>query len=675
MPINSELGSIGAIQGPSGNIARVYGPNGLIWERDAGPVTRAFMESDAGVMFSVATSGLVTLTIAQGTIESATFLNGSNAGVTDTQRTVSNDLVVRVPNDPMMWTNANETISFTVTAIQQARPVFDFSQAGVECSVDMAGNITLTSAVGQASIASGPTSYPLVTMDITRDINVRVVGVIPMTHRNSGQPFDVTGVCRAIQPEFVFPTFDINNDITVTCSVNGQTGVASLSVNTGSVQFASGQQSTFPTVTTPILRSIRVRVFGNVPNGFSNSGDPYSGELTCNTTQPAFQEPNFDESDWTGQVSVNPLGTVLIDRGNSPNVTTVPGSFDQNNTNDPIPRTFTSVRVQVPAGFPNTGQFISFSRTVQQPSNLPEFTVNDWTGTANVNQDGRISAGAGNAQPLVRFNGIDDAGQPTNRFPANNGTTPIPRIVEVTVTIPAGFRFFSQEITFRVATEQPFPMPEFDNNIFVSNQGALFFRVSPTFIRVTGQPSEVINRTITCIPHAGFTFNRNASTVSAETTNSTVAAPGTPFDDGLGLDTVIIPITSRIGSIDQSATVTVSGTSTRTAQFSYSPSSINFTSISTAGTSTAITANEAWELFSIFRQNDDFSGTNISVADLRNTYGVDINRTSGNGTANIILTRIASVTPPSNTRSITLFFTPAGATGTLPYSVTGRIDY
>ena len=667
MPIIGLTGLIGRITGPLGNIVRAYGPQGLVWQAGDQPTTRNFAEADAGVVFSVNTAGVVSLTIAQGTIESATFLNGANAGTTDNAggRTISNTLVVRVPNDPMMWTNANETITFTVTAQQQARPAFDFSQAGVQCSVDMAGNITLTSSVGQASIASGPTSYGLVTMDTPRDINVRVVGVIPMTHRNSGQSFDVTGICSAIQPEFVFPTFNINNDITVTCSVNGQTGVASISVNTGSVQFASGQQSTFPTVTTPILRSIRVRVFGNVPNGFSNSGDPYSGELTCNTTQPAFQEPNFAEADWTGQVSVNPLGQVLIDRGNSPNVTTVPGSFDQNTTNDPIPRTFTSVRVQVPDGFPNAGQFISFSRTVQQPSNLPEFTVNDWTGTAVVNQNGSVLVGAGNANPLVRFT--------PQSFDANTGTTPIPRVVEVTVTIPAGFRFFGQEVTFRVATEQPFPMPEFTNTI-TQQDLELSFRVNPFRLRLTGQPSEVRNSAFTVVPEAGFEFTRG-SQVSASTTSSTIAAPGTPTLDEFGLGTIVVPITSRIGSIDQSATVTFTGGATRTANFSVSPTQINFSSISTGGTSTAITANEAWELSPSFlvSPNDGRLPFNVGIADLRNTYGLNIDRTSGNGSANIILTRVG--TAEAGIRDIVFFFTPAGASSILPYNVQMRIIY
>ena len=76
-----------------------------------------FLFENAGVEFSVTRDGDVTLTIQNGTIASATWLNGGTTGPTSMTITRTNTVVVNVPAG---FSNTGETVTGTVTATQVA---------------------------------------------------------------------------------------------------------------------------------------------------------------------------------------------------------------------------------------------------------------------------------------------------------------------------------------------------------------------------------------------------------------------------------------------------------------------------------------------------------------------------------------------------------------------------
>ncbi len=620
--------------------------NVIVWEAGS-----AFTQTNAGITFSISNQGIVTFTLTQGSIVTSSFSNGQDLGPVSLATSRTNAGTLRVPNDPV-WSNANTVIVFSVDSIQPAQPTFGFGDAGVGCSIDSAGNLSVSSVNGFAQLAPGQvTSYPLVSSDTLRSVSVRITGTVPSGFTNSGSSFDLTGNCNTIQPAAIVPTFGLGN-ITVSCSVNGQTGDVTATTNVGTLVFRAGQVTNYPLVTVDTFRSILVNVSGNVQAGFTNAGDPYSFNIDCPATQPEFVLADFTEADWTGSVSVNPLGGVLIDSANATSVTTTPVSFPTNTTSNPIDRTFTDVTLGVPAGFGNSGGTISFSRTVSQPSNLPVFDSAAWTGTAVVNQDGSILAGAGNAFPLIGFT-------PTS-YPANTGTTAIDRTVDVEVTIPGGFQNFGSAITFTVLASQTFPMPTFDNRVSYTDT-LIGLRVSPTVQTFTGSAAEVRNGNITVIPEPGYAFI-GSDAPTASTTNSVIAAPGIPQPDMFGLGLFNIPVTSTIGSLDQNATITVGGTITRTANFSISPDSITRPVVFRT---VALTANEDWEIWGNVLLRDT-GGAFIGNGDLSD-LGITIAPDSGTTSANLTVSRVG--TPTAGVSGGVVFIVPQGATGVIPYNV------
>ena len=93
---------------------RFVGGNNLLGDTVSGGTEFTF--DDAGVTFSVTRDGLVSLGITNGTIASATWLDGGSTGPTSMTITRTNTVVVNVPDG---YENTGETVSGTVTAVQQ----------------------------------------------------------------------------------------------------------------------------------------------------------------------------------------------------------------------------------------------------------------------------------------------------------------------------------------------------------------------------------------------------------------------------------------------------------------------------------------------------------------------------------------------------------------------------
>ena len=239
---------------------------GITTEQAATSTAVAFTLADAGVSFSVAQSGSVSLSISTGTLFGTNYTNGQNIGTVTTATTRTLTGSVRVPNNPAIWSNANQLITITGITAQQAaaaRP-FTLADAGVSFSVAQNGIVSLS--IGTGTFAG--TNYTngqnigTVSTATTRTLtgSVRVPNDSTLWS-NAGQTITITGITARQAATIVAVAFTLAN-AGITFSV-AQNGRVSLSIGTGilvGTNYANGQNiGTVSSVTTRTLTgSVRV---------------------------------------------------------------------------------------------------------------------------------------------------------------------------------------------------------------------------------------------------------------------------------------------------------------------------------------------------------------------------------------------------------------------------------
>ena len=131
---------------------RFVGGNNLLGDTVSGGTEFTF--DDAGVTFSVTRDGLVSLGITNGTIASATWLDGGSTGPTSMTITRTNTVVVNVPDG---FSNTGETVTGTVTATQQgaSRPTVETNGPTFVSSNSFTMNGRITDTGGYPIVDSG----------------------------------------------------------------------------------------------------------------------------------------------------------------------------------------------------------------------------------------------------------------------------------------------------------------------------------------------------------------------------------------------------------------------------------------------------------------------------------------------------------------------------------------
>ena len=113
MPITG-LDRVTLITGPNGELAKITGPDGLIWESEADSST--FTLATAIIDFSITKAGVITRTAVLGSFEGTNYTDGQNIGINNATITLTGGL--RVPTDPK-WTNSGELLTITGFSVTQ----------------------------------------------------------------------------------------------------------------------------------------------------------------------------------------------------------------------------------------------------------------------------------------------------------------------------------------------------------------------------------------------------------------------------------------------------------------------------------------------------------------------------------------------------------------------------
>ena len=169
----------------------------VVWQRTA---VRAFVVGDTGAQFDVVQSGLVRwVPPTTGELVGVpTFTNGQQLGtvVVDTVRTQT--FQVRVPNNPQMFSNANQVVTFTLQFTQAATfTPFSFEDGYVEGSfaVDINGMPSAQFRNGATLNNFNPASFDQSTDDALRNATITIN--VPAGFSNTGT---VSGLRSATQP-------------------------------------------------------------------------------------------------------------------------------------------------------------------------------------------------------------------------------------------------------------------------------------------------------------------------------------------------------------------------------------------------------------------------------------------------------------------------------------------
>ena len=365
------------------------------------PSTAAFTIADAGIVYSVDANGTVNLAINLGTLVSplsdgVAVVEGANANIFTAQAMdVNRPLtgMVTVPNDPTMWSNANENIPITgITDIQEQ---------------------SLYDGVIRFIVAS----------------NVQAAADIPYTDQLVGTTQTYSTILMA-ENGFVFnsndlTTFSIDNAVTVDTVPPSDTGIIEVDltantvrtaiayagvanysgpvlVNTGGTMMASNWSVTNG-VDAATVTGISITSFG--------SGTTYNSNLatdaTTRRTRGTIVEPVTTFTPDGGEQDLTPLnvnvfaGTSFLQMYNETgtNSTTARTRTDTYTfvagTNAAARNVVVTVTYKVPIGYLNAdGSVDDTGNTVNQPGDTA-------TTTANSNACGVLSAGNPTCTNLV----------------------------------------------------------------------------------------------------------------------------------------------------------------------------------------------------------------------------------------------------------------------------------
>jgi hypothetical protein len=445
------------------------------------------------------------------------------------------------------------------------------------------------------------------------------------------------------------PTF-VFSDWTGGVSINGQNGnVSATNGNSDGVSITS--TNPYPTVVSSTTRIVSVTI--TVPSGYDNVGSTVSGTNAVN--QPAYVQPTFTFSDWTGGVSVSNTGNTSYTIGNASSVSVSPSSFD-------VVTVSTSrdvdVTITVPSGYTNSGGTVSGTKTVTQ-STVPRiltatpssttieggttsimldindvyYTDTSWTLTEDFdntisNLTFSPSSGTGDSPyTVVSFGSNTSGGTKYGRFTLSGGDS----LIEITITQNVYVAPPSISIT-SVSPSGPYSY-EGQGNIFVniSRSGGTNYsaQITPSF--------DDANATFPSSQPSGITWNNSTSLTITTGTSFKVDIPSRSDGTTTTYSSNVVVNASNSGGSDSDS---VSLQQTGLVTWNTSPSSLSF---ATGGGTQNITLNSS------FSWNASVSGT-----------GFSINTTSGNS--------------GTNTISVTATQKDLGGSGTVTFSASGQSD-
>ena len=338
---------------------------------------------------------------------------------------------------------------------------FDFAASGIVFQVSKAGLVTLTIAHGVITAQDYlnnqnlGVSTPGTTL-WTNNLTVTVPDNSMWANRGETVFFSPqwTQEATALQP------FTFGNAL-VLCTVDdsGNVGVDSL---WGTASLSPGQTNPYPTVEVETLRTISVRVVGVVPNGYSNSTQPFDFTGNCNAFQEVYVKPT-----WAfvyAQVSCEvdgQTGEVTVDSIFAENEELGPGQINPYPTvSTPQPRTI-SVRITgtVRAEFADAGtqyDLVGDCNTTQPAFTIEGFAERDWTGSISVSPTGTVLTENGNVGSVTSVPASFDSNLTDNPRDAVFSNVTL-------IGIPPGYPNSgpTNTISFARVVSQPSNLPEF----------------------------------------------------------------------------------------------------------------------------------------------------------------------------------------------------------------------
>ena len=267
--------------------------------------TTVFTLANAGISFSVAQSGIVSLSISTGTLEGTNYSNGQNLGTvsSNTTRTLTGN--VRVPNDSSVWTNAGQTVSITGISAQQSATLSNYTttqaESNISFTVSKPGIVSISITGGPLNDANYTNGQNLGTVAVNTVRTLTGDYVVPSGYLNTGSTVPVSIDTTQIFTETAFAFGDINTNNVL--SINRRTGVLSGvgSFASGftdaegnalnfSLTLASGQTSAFPVIAfggSSVIQSVSVVITGETPEGYLSEGTSFSLQGSVSVTQLA----------------------------------------------------------------------------------------------------------------------------------------------------------------------------------------------------------------------------------------------------------------------------------------------------------------------------------------------------------------------------------------------------
>ena len=229
--------------------------------RLTGDVAETFTFADAGVTFSVSPSGVVSLSITTGTIQSSTYDDGHDFGPVTSDVTRHNNITVNVPSG---FSNSG-TVSMELTSVQQAV------------------SIPTVTTTGESNVG---TTFVTLNGSVTSDIPILEKGF----YHIEGNGFSPNFIAN--NGLYVFDSVSgTGNYSEITSGLTNETTYSYIAFARNAVGIAYGLVDTFTTTQAPATADWV----------YSNSGDPEggtAGTLTC----AAY-------GDWTGAADIQFSGS------------------------------------------------------------------------------------------------------------------------------------------------------------------------------------------------------------------------------------------------------------------------------------------------------------------------------------------------------------------------------
>ncbi len=273
--------------GSQANYATLNGT--IVWQRVSAV---AFTVADTGASFSVSTTTVSWTGISQGTlVGSPTYSNGQNLGsvTTDTNRTQV--FTVTVPNDPNVWTNYGQNITFSLSDIQEATVYYPPIISGLVFTQS-----TTTATTGHASWQVNLQGYTQIgqtrvyyngVQTTTTGTTANIYNLNPGTTESLTIEVDTSqGTGSATTSTYFQDTFDFDDGYVDGSFAISSGGIPSATLQGGATNLSFALAS-YDVSCTSVPRTNTI--YFTAPSGYHNSGDTESGDATA--TQPGYGQP------------------------------------------------------------------------------------------------------------------------------------------------------------------------------------------------------------------------------------------------------------------------------------------------------------------------------------------------------------------------------------------------